>query len=205
MNTRRIAILVVVIIIYGLFLVGCSPVKKSKTAEVKTIGDIAYDVNRKHGYTAYVEEGSLFVPYLVLTNDYEGNTLLLRRDLLEEPMKFNDYFSYYEDSYIDKYLNKDFKSSFSADILKAMVTTRILITKESSLGNGGEGIKGINREVFLLSCSEIGMSDYSVAGKEGKALKYFPDGDSRIAYVKGKAGSWLLRTPTQVNIRAHME
>ena len=76
--------------------------------EVTKISDLAYDENKESGYTVYIQENSKYVPYLVLTNNYNGNTLLLRKDILDELRAYNDYFAYYKDSIIDKYLNNEF-------------------------------------------------------------------------------------------------
>lgn len=49
----------------------------NKNIEPTKLEDIAYDVNESYGYTVYLKENDEYVPYLVLTNNYNGNCLLL--------------------------------------------------------------------------------------------------------------------------------
>ena len=53
---------------------------------VEKLEDIAYDVNPSGEYTVYLEENGIYKPYLVLTNNYNGNCLLLRKHVLNENM-----------------------------------------------------------------------------------------------------------------------
>jgi hypothetical protein len=197
--TRHINLTSIILLIIGITLVfsGCGLVRKINKPE--EIRDIAYDVNKNHGYTVYLEENAKFVPYLVLTDDYNGNVLLLRKHILNEVMIFNPnrgYGGYYENSSIDKFLNEEFINSFTPEVQKQIADSKIVITAKSSLGRCGKETTEINRKIFLLSHTELGLTkDYSMAAVEGKALKYFPDPTSRIARLEtGIAASWWLRT-----------
>ncbi|MGI6606604.1 MAG: DUF6273 domain-containing protein [Peptococcia bacterium] len=79
---------------------------------------------------------------------------------------------------------------------KQIIDSKIVITAKSSLGSCGKETTEINRKIFLLSHTELGLTkDYSMAAVEGKALKYFPNSMSRIAYLEtGIAAGWWLRT-----------
>ena len=100
-----------------LLLGGCKQMSLQTDKERNlTIKNIAYDVNKKLGYTIYLRENEQYVPYLVLTNDYGGNVLLLRKHLLDETETYNGQTatpSYYEDSEIDKFLNNVFSETLS--------------------------------------------------------------------------------------------
>jgi hypothetical protein len=196
--TRHINLTSIILLIIGITLVfsGCGLVRKINKPE--EIRDIAYDVNKNHGYTVYLEENAKFVPYLVLTDDYNGNVLLLREHILNEVMIFNPnrgYNGYYENCVIDKFLNEEFMNSFTPEVQKQIADSKIVITAKSSLGSCGKETTEINRKIFLLSYTELNLSKESIAAVEGKALKYFSDPTSRIARLEtGIAASWWLRT-----------
>ena len=78
---------------------------------------------------------------------------------------------------------------------KQIADSKIVITAKSSLGSCGKETTEINRKIFLLSHTELGLREHAGAAVEGKALKYFPNSMSRIAYLEtGIAASWWLRT-----------
>ncbi len=162
------------------------------------IQKIAYDANKRYGYTVYIQENSKYVPYLVLTKDYNNKVLLLRKYVLEEPRIYNENFiygGYYENSSIDRFLNDEFISSFSSQLQDKIVTSEIQITDKSSLGVAGTNTLTIGRKLFLLSYEELGLSEYAVVASEGKKINYFNNANSRIAYSeKGEAHGWWLRT-----------
>jgi hypothetical protein len=172
----------------------------------ETLGDLAYDVDKRHGYTVYITETDEPTPYLVLTDDYNGNVLLLRERLLDEAVKFNDgrghytdeghYLGYYSNSLVDKYLNETFLPWIDAELQDSIVDSEITITAEESLGNHGKYVEQITRKSFLLSYTELGYEELVITRVEGKSLKYFEDdSDRRIAYDSKEASPWLLRTP----------
>ncbi|MDR1736173.1 MAG: DUF6273 domain-containing protein [Oscillospiraceae bacterium] len=175
----------------------------------ETLGDIAYDVDKRHGYTVYITENDEPTPYLVLTDDYNGNVLLLRERLLDEAVKYNDYgegyaalteegyqLGYYNHSIVDKYLNETFLPWIDAELQDSIVDSEITITAEESLGNHGKYVEQITRKSFLLSYTELGYEENIIHRIEGKSLKYFEDDSDRlIAYNSKEAWPWWLRTP----------
>ena len=173
-----------------IILGGCKP--------PSMLRDIAYDVNKKSGYTVYIAENEEYVPYLVLTKDYNGNCLLLRERLLDEPRRYHPngrYAAYYETSEIDGYLNNEFFDTLSSEVRNIIINSEIVITAKESLAVCGTETKTIERAVFLLSYSELGGEKSSTKLVEGKQLSYFKSDDSRIArYSSNRVGSWTLRT-----------
>lgn len=167
--------------------------------EVKPMGEpiavreLAYDA-RSDACTVYVLENRRYVPFLVLSADYGGNTLLLRRDVLPEAHSFNRYSAVYEDSDIDRYLNREYAGQLAArDLIR---TSEIVVTEDEALGASGTGVRTIARDVFLLSCAELGVTTLVNAGTEGDALAYFAAAANRtVRGENGKAVSWWTRTP----------
>lgn len=169
--------------------------------------ELAYNVYPKRGYTVYLKEVDAYVPYLVVSSNYGGNVLLLRRELLEKAMPFNENErhmwagyengAYYEKSSIDKYLNKEFINLFSQSLQDLIVNSEIIITDESSLGISGDKSTKISRKIFLLSLIELNGAESSVSVPEGDTLKYFDDDyERRVAYMpNGMKSPYWTRTP----------
>lgn len=164
----------------------------------EVLEDIAYDVEPSFGYRVYLVENEEYVPYLVLTNQYNGLCLLLREYLMEEVMIYDqgrDCSAYYENSGIDCYLNESFYGLFSSSTAELIQETDIVITAEESLGYGGDVVTTIQRRVFLLSYAELNHTLFRTMLKEGDQLSYFSNADRRIAYHEnGRPGSWWIRT-----------
>ena len=159
-----------------------------------SVGKLSYD-SSPDSCTVYLPEGQAYVPFLVLSADYGGNALLLRRDVLPEARPFNNYGAAYEDSAIDRFLNGEYLQRLDAvkDLIRA---SEIVVTDADALGVSGTAVKTLTRNVFLLSCAETGFTEIVNAGTEGAALSYFDAPEHRIAYGEnGAAASWRLRTP----------
>jgi len=176
--------------------VGCnSSINATSQKQNLVISDIAYDANKNLGYSVYIKENYNYIPYLVLTNNYNGNVLLLRKKLLDESQLFNDYSGYYPESIIDKYLNETFLATINIEIHKYIAKSIITIAAESSLGVCGLDTEQITRDIFLLSCTELGFDDQTIACVEGTPLEYFSeDATKMIACRQNEASSWWLRT-----------
>ncbi|AIQ50635.1 DUF6273 domain-containing protein [Paenibacillus sp. FSL R7-0331] len=169
--------------------------------------ELAYDRNPKKGYTVYLKEGDAYVPYLVVSSGYGGKALLLRRELLETTMPFNEneshmwarsqYGGYYEDSSIDQYLNGAFIGRFSQTVQAAIVHSDITITDKSSLGITGNSTIEISRKVFLLSLKELNGADSNASASEGETLPFFADDfNRRTAYLPNQeVNPYWTRTP----------
>ncbi len=200
---------ILIIILFAIFILMVAYLANYFRETPSTLKQLAYDVNKEHGYTIYLKENNEYVPYIVLTDDYNGsgNTLLLRKYPLSEERVFDDSGrnipSYYNNSDIDIFLNNDFYESLSEEVQDKIIYSDISITNESSIGVTGEETETISRKVFLLAYSEvIEPRSSSTLNNEGELLKYFEDGsgieqeERRIAYTEnGESSSWWLRTP----------
>lgn len=161
---------------------------------VSVISDLAYGKSNSADHVVYILEGDKYVPFLVLTDSYGGNTLLLRRDVLEKARRMNEYSAFYENSEIDAYLNLEYLLMLS-EIGSLIQLSELTITDESAIGFSGTETKTIKRGLFLLSCDEVGFEHSVNAGAEGKTLDYFVSAENRIANHGGVPCSWWLRTP----------
>lgn len=179
-----------------------------------TLKQIAYDKSRENS-VVYIKENDEYIPYLVLTSDYGGNVLLLRENLLPEPMQYKRpphgeeygglsvgyaYSSYYEESSIDTFLNTDFLEVFSPEVQAAIVDTMIEVTDMDRYEEWSYATHMIRRKVFLLSAVELGVmhSVKLMTTREGDPLKYFKNTEYSVktAYMAdGKAWPYWTRTP----------
>ena len=171
-------------------------------SDAQILGELALDVtvtgdavNVGKLDTVYLPENGKYVPFLVLSGDYGGNALLLRREALPDFRPFNDYSAAYEGSAIDRYLNGEYAQTLEA-IRDLIASSEIIVTDADALGVAGDAVKTIARKIFLLSCAETGFTNLVNAGKEGSALAYFNAPANRTARREnGPAVSWWLRTP----------
>lgn len=178
---------ILIVIGFSCLLTGCAFYKYNHTKN--SIGELVSDQDN----IVYIKESNVYVPYLVVSNNYNGNTLLLRKEVLNEYRRINSYSSFYEDSEIDQYLNGEFFSQLN-DMKDIIINTDILITDDNAIGVSGSKVKNITRNVFLLSSTELDIDSSGSSGKEGKALKYFKSTDHRIAYQGDTPVSWWTRT-----------
>lgn len=196
-KNASIIIILFIAIIAVMFIV-CkyrSDIKES--VQPVTIGDLAYPDSESEN-CVYVRENGKYVPFLVITNNYEdGYTLLLRKEILEEEHRMNDYSSFYKESEIDTFLNSDYFNELE-EIRKKIKNVSIAIVDRKSIGVSGSDTINIKRHVFLLSAREL---CYGVEN-EGRELEYFNFPDHRIAEYHGKPVSWLLRTPSTFYLSA---
>lgn len=184
-----------------------------------TLEKIAYDRSWKNP-VVYIREHETYVPYLVLTADYDGNVLLLRENLLPEPMQYEpseyvqaegalsggwtdwEYGAYYEESSIDAFLNTQFPEVFSPEVQAAIVDTTIEVTDKASYEeeSWGNVTHMIERKVFLLSAVELGVKSgigYTMT-EEGTPLNYFRNKEYavKVAYMAdGAEWPYWTRTP----------
>lgn len=187
MTIRKIIVLCMSFAIV-LGLCACSGEK-----EMKKVSDLAYDEADSINYI-YIMENGKYTPFLVLTDDYNGSTLLLRKEILDESRRINNYSAYYANSEIDMYLNEEYLKSLT-EISQYIIQSKVEITSEDALGASGLDIEMIDRCVFLLSLYEVGISDSVNIPPEGEMLEYFRNEENRKAYYNEVPSSWWLRTP----------
>ena len=159
---------------------------------ISVVSDLAYNSGNSEN-EVYVYENGGYVPYIVITDDYAGNTLLLRKEALPQNYRINSYDSYYPDSDLDRYLNSVFLSSLEK-VKSDIVETEIEVTAEDSIGVSGEETEKISRQIFILSGHEMCCSSENMA-MEGQPLSYFKSISNRETLQNGKKASCWLRTP----------
>ena len=152
------------------------------------------DLSKIKNNEVYLLEDKSFVPFLVLDKRDE-NVLLLRKEVMDNPICFSDYSSEYDDSLIDNYLSNDYIELLSDNVRKLVKTIDVEVTSKNALYQAGRDTHTISRKVFLLSYYEANYSEHSMAPNEGEPFSFFTDDQSRIAYKNGKPCSWWLRTP----------
>ena len=171
--------------------------------EPQVLRDLAYDKDKRLGYTIHIKEEGKLVPYLVLTKNYinQGNVLLLRKYLLDPPMSFRDGWeeAYYGHSIPDAFMHKDFIKRLSKGIQENIPLTELGI--KPSEENAGTGhIEKIKRQLFLLSDVDVGNYKHRVRFEDDRNLLYFKRKggvkEDRLAYSDGDSTpySWWLRT-----------
>lgn len=191
-----------------LFLWGCvQMLPRTEKGHNLTVNDIAYDVNKKSGHIVYINEYDKYVPYLVLTNNYNENVLLLRKHLLFETLHIKNVNwegsggSYYPDSDVDFFLNEEYLSGFTQSVQDIISETEIIVTTKESLQKGGgfSETEKIKRKIFILSSTELGIKS-GMANTEGKTLKYFKDTNNLLTTDEnGKPQVYWTRTPYLVD------
>ncbi|MEE0060394.1 MAG: DUF6273 domain-containing protein [Acutalibacteraceae bacterium] len=135
------------------------------------IGEMA---GHSQHYRVYIKENDKYIPYVVVTSDYNHNTLLMREKPLDEKMAMNNQqnrANYYATSDLDDYLNNSFIDSFSDTMQDIINNTRIEITTNDILNikKKSRGTEFITRKIFLLSANEWGIKSAS-AVDEGKRI-----------------------------------
>lgn len=165
---------------------------------VKTLSDLALLADQGNPSRLYIPENKKLVPYLVLSEDPVDGCLLLREQLLDEPMRFNGetfYASFYGDSEIDAFLNSAFIGMISEPVRNAIRDTAIEITRMESIGISGMETEKIYRKVYLLSYTEVGGVKSPTSPEEGSVLRTLAEGCLAAMTPSGEAEGWWLRTP----------
>lgn len=157
---------------------------------VKTIADLSYEKYPDGIHEVYVLENTRYVPFLVLTNNYDGKTLLLRKDI-QKYRRLNGGSSYYFYSEIDDYLNKSYTRQL-IDLQPFLETVGVQIFNSLPDQEDSGRVQIVNRRVFLLSAQEVGIGN---SAPEGKRLSFFEEASHRIAFYEDHPASWWLRTP----------
>lgn len=168
------------------------------------IRDAAFKSRLQPGKTVYIKEYTSedeyeYQPYNVVTSNYNGDVLLLRKYVDAVYLPYNiglswdhqdvttgDASNYYKDSNVDVYLNTEFINRYSNGVQNNILTTDIKITSEDA-----RKVETISRKLFLLSLSEI-FGDTGIALDEGRRLLFFrvngakateDDGKTRAPYI----------------------
>ena len=143
------------------------------------------------------ESGSPVLFYLA-KHDYEsglngaGRTLFVRKDCYDERKWNSNNANAYASSTIDSWLNGDYKSLLSSKVQSEIGTIKFY----STIGNGDYTVTTLERSIFMLSVTELGLSKTG-AKVEGTALAIAST--LRIAYKDGSAIEYWTRTPYSTN------
>ena len=177
------AVLCVLVFAFGLFCKLYPAIKRSMPKmpkeDVTMISQLAYDEDEALGYTVYIKEAGVPTPFLVLTGNYSdsGNTLLLRKDVMEKLRRFNLIkhpmkvpYTYYPDSEIDKWLSEEYIKTLSG---VEIVPSSIIVSAVKALGPAGTETEVIVRDAFLLSEGELGGQGGAASPLCGTPLAYF--------------------------------
>ena len=155
-----------------------------------TIDHIAYNVN-KNNYRVYIKESNIYVPYLVLNNNYNGtkNTLVIRENILggdsysfgyngsitkdkiyNKSLLMNQYFNY-DETDVDKFLTTEYIHYFDEEFVDLLNDTEVSVENVETVNSENYTIK---RRFFILSIGKLGIEN--VANKsDNKPIKYFKD------------------------------
>lgn len=172
-------------------LSACETLGDNKKEPPTVVGQIAYNCASEYGYTLYITEGGKKVPYVVLTNNYQDHTLLLRKEILAIKTYSEESDNYYAASNVDRYLQEQYLTLFENDFKKILSTVDIDISCEFPNETKKETI---SRKAFLLSASEVGLNSDLLYIKTGKTLSYFYNEKNLVAEYESNKCSWYLRS-----------
>lgn len=170
---KKIVIVLLTVVILCV-ATSCIAVGNKKTEEVTNPVVIGEMAGHSQHYTVYIKENEEYIPYVVVTSNYNHNTLLLREEPLDEKMQMNkrNCANYYPKSELDNYLNNSFIENFSDTVKDIINNTRIEITDDDTLNinKRTRGTEFITRKIFLLSANEWGIKSAS-AINEGQRVE----------------------------------
>lgn len=191
---KKVPIVTLIIIIISLFILYFinTNEKDEKIEEInienaETISDLLYT-------EVYIKEQDKYIPYLVLSNDYDGKTFLLRKYILNEDLRMNDYLAYYENCEMDVFLNTEFYENLPDETKNIIKNTTIEVLEEGYNATT-ENIIKIQRKIFLISYTELNLKQTYHNGIEGTPIEYFEKSEKRIAYTEdGNPSAYWLRS-----------
>lgn len=162
--------------------------------EENTIGYISHDYNSTLGYTIYIKEDNEYVPYLVLTYNYNNtnNALCLRKNVVGGSKYIEDYNgtiskdriydgwlemqsdAKYQETDVDKYLTGEFLKRFDTNLLSKICNTKLSFS-EYGYEKGVYHNYELNRQFFILSLTELNYrgTNHDNQTKNTMKLKYF--------------------------------
>ncbi len=182
----------------------------------RNIGDLAYSPFRPspERHTVYILENDTYEPYLVLENNYNGSggTLLLRQYLWEQDkhIQYGEKGSlgYYPDNLVEAYLHETYLPVLTELQNSVLVTPIEVASYESRMKSNLRTTEMIERQVFLLSVTELGVPhrvNDLLSCIEGKPLRYYKGQKTFPATFKD-GGQWeyWTRTATFSNTSSDM-
>lgn len=165
------------------------------TAGVQTLAATTNLGDETAGSTVTLMENGVATEFLVLQHGYptsgNGNTLLRRKDAVDQMAWDSGGVNAYRDASVDEYLSTDYIGRFTNTMQSMLQTVNI----SSAAGNGNTTVNTIPRKAFILSYTEAGFSTHANAPAEGTAIPYFDSDAKRIVQLNGVAVNQWLRTP----------
>lgn len=171
----------------------CGTHSKTTTSVTKEIGELAYNVTGKV-LGIVVKEGNDYANYYVVSNDYNGKTLLVRTCPLSQKMAMSAQTGYLN-SEVDKYLETEYLQGLGkvSNIISSTAIDVFNPSEESGTGT-------IERHVFILSSDEIGLTPNGDA-----MLDFFGSPDKVICYenpgMQMEATPYWLRNSYYTNVQ----
>ncbi len=207
MKKIKLLIIYLTIAVFAVGATGCikvniKPFMPADTSDAAYIGELP----KKEDNIVYILESGEYVPYIAVTDDYQGQVLLLRKNVIGDLMRYTDnplgnmhgtVSGYYPGSATDVYMNTEFLSRFTEAMGNEMNMTQIKVASYDAIYNGNfsMGYELIDRKIFSLAASEISDYGSSMYVNEGEFLKYFDDEERTIAYKDdGAAEAYWLRS-----------
>ena len=152
-------------------------IDKEKINSITKISDLCIvnpETQELTDYIVYVSENGVYTPYMVLSNDYDGKTLLLRANVLGDPVFcYGEGAAGYEGSLGDTMVNNDVFNTLSEGVRGIVSDTNIDVLSSDGAASGDvSAVKTIQRKMFLLSATEFEAAAEG-APVEGKGLSAF--------------------------------
>lgn len=164
-------------------------------AGISTLADTTNLGDEAAGSTVTLMENGVATEYLVLQQGYptsgNGNTLLRRKDAVDQMAWDSGGVNAYSDSSVDSYLSGDYIERFTPN-MQAMLQ---IVNISSAAGNGNTAVGAIPRKAFILSYAEVGFPAHANAPVEGTAIPYFDSDAKRVVQLNGVAVNQWTRTP----------
>lgn len=146
------------------------------------------------GSIVKLNENGSPVEFYVAKHDYEsglngaGRTLVVRKNCYDSRKWHSPNVNAYASSVIDAWLNGDYKALLDAGVQNIIGATKFYYTP----GNGDTTVVTLERSIFLLSVTELGLKD-NYANVEGTALPI--SSTLRMAYLNGSLVNQWTRSP----------
>lgn len=147
-------------------------------SDIMALSDLGYKKN-KYISSIHIKENGRYEPYLAIELNDDGQMLLLREYLLDDPMTYSSKTShfghgrnYYPKSDIDAYLNSEYLGSLDLELQELIPESTLIVSKPN--GKKPTSIELIERKVFILSAAEMNSRSKRIC-IEGEPLEYFMD------------------------------
>lgn len=202
-SRKILTIVAIVTIVCGALYLACHLVTEFKAKH--NLAQLSYEHSKLIKKPIYIKEYTSsseysYVPYIAVTDDYDGKVLLLRKDVtIGEGKPINEGFSfvtdqfsenasaYYKDSYMDRFLNTEYISRFSEYVKKNIAETNIIITNNDK----NKELEMMKAKIFLLSLEEYNIERKESCLQEGKELKYFRRNTIRAMLTDGDSTEYM--------------